>query len=88
MNQFCRNCDEALKLHAVTNWYGQSGFTFMADDQESIVTFAAALRSVEGIEDVDVSKPNDYGIVTVSYTPTSAIAYAIGFAIASSFKVE
>lgn len=56
MNQFCKNCDEALKLHAVTNWYGQSGFTFRADDQESIVTFAAALRTVEGIEDVEVSK--------------------------------
>lgn len=88
MNQFCKNCDEALKLHAVTNWYGQSGFTFRADDHESIVTFAAALRTVEGIEDVEVSKPNDYGIVTVSYTPTSAMSYAIGIAISSSFKSE
>lgn len=88
MNKFCRNCDEALKLHAVTNWYGQSGLSFRADNQEGIVTFAAALRSVEGIEDVEVCEPNDYGIVTVSYTPTSAIAYAIGIAISSSFKEE
>lgn len=85
MSKFIRVCDDAVKLNTCTNWYGLRSLTFHADDRENITTFAAALRTVEGIKDVEVSKPNEYGIVSVSYTPTNAIAYAIGDAIISSF---
>lgn len=88
MSKFRKDCDNALKFSAGTGWYGKFGRKFNADDNENIVLFAAALRTVEGIEDVEVGNPDDRGGVLVSYAPKSAIAFAIGMAISSSFKSE
>lgn len=85
MRQFENLVSEANDLHRVTNWYGSSGLSFYAHETERINLFVEALQTVSGIENISISKPNKYGVVSVWCDRTTAIASAIFHAIAATF---
>ncbi len=62
------------------NFFGIHGHSFDKDDP-SIELFVSALKSVENVSSINISKPNKFGVIVVSYEPKSAIAEAICAAI-------
>lgn len=75
MNQFI-NLIERAERTKHGNFYGIYGHSFYENDP-SIEPFVNALKSVSDVSSINVSKPNKYGIVVVSYEPKSALAEAI-----------
>jgi hypothetical protein len=59
--------------------------TFLAHDTEQIGLFVNALQEVRNVEDIKVSEPNDFGIVSVCYRPCGIIASLVCRAICQSF---
>lgn len=79
MNKFINLIERAERTKS-GNFYGVYGHSFDKDDP-SIELFVNALKSVANVSSINVSKPNKYGVVVVSYEPKSAIAEAICTAI-------
>ena len=88
MNRFFKDVCSANELHRIANWYGSMGLSFHSNDLENIELFASALKGVKDIEDVEISKPNQYQITHVNWTPKTNIAYAIGNSIVEFFRTD
>lgn len=88
MNRFTKDVYSANDLHRIANWYGCSGLSFHSYDLENINLFAEALKRVQGVEDVEISEPNQYGITCVNWTPKTNLAYAICNSIVEMFRTD
>jgi len=88
----CRFENELLKAHelyAVAGWYGSVGLSFFhGTDCEKYRRYYDALRAVSGIEvsNPDLERPNENGIIFVTYQAKTAVAAAIGKLITDSFS--
>ena len=85
MNTFENSLNDARDLFCVSGWFGSCGRSFEAKDSEQINLFIEALGAVPGLENITVSDPNQYGIVSVWCDPNTAVSCAIYRAICEAF---
>ena len=85
MNKFRTDLQDANDLHKCTNHFGSFGRSFKANDLDNINLFVEALKAVKGVEDIEISNPNEYDVVMIWATPTTNISYAICRAICDNF---
>ena len=88
MNKFAKELQSANDLFRVANWYGCSGLSFHSSDLENIYLFQQAISAVNGVEDIEITTSNEYGITSVHWTPKTNMAYVICNGIVDMFRTD
>ena len=87
MSRIIEFYDEAYKSYQTPHGH-DTARTFKSNDYENIALFVKCLHGIKGVENIEESKPNNYGITSVWYTPTTITAHMLCRALCDSLCEE